>query len=111
MCIRDRIRTHGTVSRSAVFKTAALNHSATTPTEVSPDPRGSGGGMVTSEAGGSLSANLAASRSNRLTVHFHGSLHPHLHPRSRFRNRIRLAEPALNCCSTDPADRMAVVSH
>ena len=25
------IRTHGTVSRSAVFKTAALNHSATTP--------------------------------------------------------------------------------
>jgi hypothetical protein len=25
------IRTHGTVSRSAVFKTAAFNHSATTP--------------------------------------------------------------------------------
>ena len=25
------IRTHGTVTRSAVFKTAALNHSATTP--------------------------------------------------------------------------------
>jgi hypothetical protein len=25
------IRTHGTVTRSAVFKTAAFNHSATTP--------------------------------------------------------------------------------
>ncbi len=28
---RGGIRTHGTVSRTAVFKTAALNHSATLP--------------------------------------------------------------------------------
>ena len=30
---RGEIRTHGTLSRTAVFKTAALNHSATLPFE------------------------------------------------------------------------------